>query len=613
MADIYVSSQGDDTTGDGSYDLPYETLKKGHDESSTGDHIWLADANGVFAEDWGNGAIQWAKQGVFLSSLYNNAPCTVRGLTSSSISFGFANAGDQTGSCFTDLIMTTCATNNSRILGTTGSTSHEIKNLTLSNVRFEVLHDISSSSFYMVQVGGSGQHTGWKFQNCTFDSSPRQLSGLYANRDNWSVRDCNFNIMDTGSGSTYAVRMGASCKKMSVTNCRIIAPYGFLQSTTNTASDCELKIANCQFSTREAAVNISGTPFGDPGTFKFQMDDCKMNSLGIGYAVRGHNVNFTVTNCIGSSKNPVFGFPSDGTDNSGNKFSNCSGTIKNCSGNVNVDDVGHGMLIGEGGLGVVVTECQFSADLSGYACIVKGRNNIISFNNFSGGKQQCVYLKGAVDCEVFGNRIYYTESTNSAGGALSFGNEDSQLVSGCVITDNIFSVTDGKVFDIPNTGSDNTSLVDYNVYNVLGNGEWGIVDGTTVNSLSEVRSAWNLADNDENSRERRLAYKETPSDAEILANQTQMLSDLNTIDQEIGDLQTDLTTLIADTTAISAVTIKVDTMLTQDGAVYQYTANSLENAPSGGSTDLSQVLSNQTVINDGVKKASLFIPHTQNL
>ena len=102
----------------------------------------------------------------------------------------------------------------------------------------------------------------------------------------------------------------------------------------------------------------------------------------------------------------------------------------------------------------------------------------------------------------------------------------------------------------------------------------------------------------------------------------------------------ELSTVSTNLTDVKAVTEKLDTTMILDGAVYQFTVNALENAPSGGgdsaadiytyfttgtrpdpfkadisvvATDVTQVLANQTIINDGVKKASLFIPHTQNL
>ena len=67
----------------------------------------------------------------------------------------------------------------------------------------------------------------------------------------------------------------------------------------------------------------------------------------------------------------------------------------------------------------------------------------------------------------------------------------------------------------------------------------------------------------------------------------------------------------ADVTAIKVVTDKVDTALVQDGAVYQYTVNALENAPSGGGG--SATLANQQQILADIAALNDFDPATDTV
>lgn len=69
-----------------------------------------------------------------------------------------------------------------------------------------------------------------------------------------------------------------------------------------------------------------------------------------------------------------------------------------------------------------------------------------------------------------------------------------------------------------------------------------------------------------------------PDNAGIASNGA-AISALNNFDPS-SDVVT--TSSVSDVTAIKGVTDKLDTALAQDGSVYQYTVNALENAPSGG-------------------------------
>ena len=207
MADLYVSSLGSDA-GAGTYADPYLTLKYAHDNASANDHIWLADAGGVFAEDWGSGYILWTTDAIKLSSYFPDAPCTIQGLTGT---FSVRLGGSLTDVEFTNLnIATGAAANTSLLMISTGTASSGIS---CRGVNFLVKHDIASSS-YVVNASGGGAHTGWEFQDCTVDSLGRACNGIYATQDDWEI--INTTIKTALDGSGYGIRQGASCGNLTV-------------------------------------------------------------------------------------------------------------------------------------------------------------------------------------------------------------------------------------------------------------------------------------------------------------------------------------------------------------------------------------------------------------
>ena len=151
MADFYVSSLGSDSA-DGSYDSPWLTVKHAHDTVSAGDHIWLADDGGVFREDWGSGYIMWNKADVSISSLFENNPSTLCGVSGSfSLRFGSGASGVS----FSNLNITTGSASNTQLIGC--STSSDVTDIEFVGCNIVVVHDVGTS-MYCVNAGGSGAH-----------------------------------------------------------------------------------------------------------------------------------------------------------------------------------------------------------------------------------------------------------------------------------------------------------------------------------------------------------------------------------------------------------------------------------------------------------------------
>ena len=519
MANLYVSSLGNDTTGDGSFNSPYLTIKKAHDEASSGDHVWLADADGEFSEDWGSGYPQWTADGVYLSSLFDDAKCSVTGVSGT---FGFRLGGGLSDVKFSNVIFTTSGSAVTAIFGI--STSTATTGVQCTACRFKLSHRPSSTNGYLVTAGGSGAHTGWKFEGCEFDGSNAVYNGINAKDSDWEITDCEINLKSGGS-TRYAIRQLAGNTSLLVRSTKVTGDYGLLQ--TEGTADGMTRIVDCEFNCKTAAVTISGTT---TGIHNLQMDGCSVDCVGSGVMIAGDNVDFSVSNSTSTAGNPSWGLPTDGA------YTNVTGSAHNITANCKLSATNHAILLGAGADGVFLSHCKSIADLGGYSIVIKGSNHVIQDCQFTGGGYECVYFKGVSNSKFTDNTITYQNNTNT-GAAIGFAQQDSTVPSGNRIEDNTVSVTGANLFGIESADDDGTNVVDFNVYNVIGGGAWGKVDGTTCSSLTDVRAAWTLTTNDDNSGEYRLPAAGGGGDA-TAANQTSILS-------AISGVQTDTTAIIS--------------------------------------------------------------------
>jgi hypothetical protein len=110
-----------------------------------------------------------------------------------------------------------------------------------------------------------------------------------------------------------------------------------------------------------------------------------------------------------------------------------------------------------------------------------------------------------------------------------------------------------------------------------------------------------------------------PDNAGIAANGTAItaLNDFNPATDTVatvGSVTNAVTTANAsDVTAIKGVTDKLDTALVLDGAVYQYTVNALENAPSGGGGGGDATLAKQNTIISDIAALNDFNPSSDTV
>ena len=176
---------------------------------------------------------------------------------------------------------------------------------------------------------------------------------------------------------------------------------------------------------------------------------------------------------------------------------------------------GHGAVVGAGSDGVVFvgnTVIGGNNSSVGQGLVIKEAANAhIEGNDVRGGYLSGLYLKGAYGCTVVGNTIH---NAYAASAALRVGvnNDSGQVAHDNTVRRNRFIVAAGTALDFGNATHDSGgSVVDENVYTLLGAATLGAVRGTTVATLTALRAAWSGYDRRNNDRNSRIGQGHVPS------------------------------------------------------------------------------------------------------
>jgi hypothetical protein len=163
---------------------------------------------------------------------------------------------------------------------------------------------------------------------------------------------------------------------------------------------------------------------------------------------------------------------------------------------INTGGSGHAILIGPDGENATVRNNVFDARNGGaYGMVMKGRACTVSDNIMYAGSIFGLLIKGGRECVFNRNTIYGGTDTNTLA-SLVFGLEDATSPNNFLPTDNevtgnTFVVTNNRLYNlITNLTIGTGNEVDRNTYQVSGSGTWGVLFGTTVNSLADVRAQW---------------------------------------------------------------------------------------------------------------------------
>jgi hypothetical protein len=151
---------------------------------------------------------------------------------------------------------------------------------------------------------------------------------------------------------------------------------------------------------------------------------------------------------------------------------------------------GHGLLVGANGENITLRYNHVDASGGGsYALVQKGKNNLAEENVFIGGANNAMYVKGGDGCVLRRNVAYQTIPT--VAGALDFARgSNGELNQNNSVTQNIFYISDSRLFSFTIGDVDPGNVIDDNTYIISGAGIWGSMFGTAVSSLADVQAQW---------------------------------------------------------------------------------------------------------------------------
>lgn len=343
---------------------------------------------------------------------------------------------------------------------------------------------LASSAWYIIGLGSPTSVTNLTFTDCDLlGSGP--VAGAFLNNCN-GVQFIRTRIRCGTTGTaTFAVRAQPTCQNLSFNDCELTGTIAFNQSAALSQAT-RYSFTKTKFFGRTFAALFSGGSSGNLLTLV--LDDCDgLSSLtGQGFVAQSF-VNATVTNCRSNAGNQAFAFPGDGA------YSNCTAAIDNCTGTAHDPSAGHGILIGDGGVNCIVTNCTANGRAGLFGIVLKGTGHYVAGNTIYGGSLDAVYLKGCASSVVRTNKI-----VQSVAGGYAIEVIDQVIDStNNLIANNEVTCTNGFAL-LVEAGVGAGNVFDANEYIVRGSGQWGSVLGTSVTSLATLRSAWSSynADND---------------------------------------------------------------------------------------------------------------------
>jgi len=476
--DLHVSKSGNDTTGDGSYALPYLTIGKAVSvvSSAGGKTIWVNA--GTYAEN--NAALGYL---TFATKAYD-APLVIRSKPGDSVTLTNASGSMVirfNGVCnriiFHGLNIVSAA--GSTTLATVNSGSNAANNVEFRECTFA---DASSNTFGMF-FQGTSVSSGVAIKRCAF-SSAGNFAQYFTNCS--GLRLIGNSYSSTGSGGGHALRLLQISGNCFVNENTIAQPN---QLTTSRGIYQESALAAA------TVLTVKRNTVTSPG----RMIDLTGGATGISVAIyceqnvlsggRGIELSGGVqgsrcsSNRVTASGSVGIGWPTDSGSSLIASDSEIDGNEILATG-----AVGHGLLIGVNSESAVVRGNISDARPGGtYGLVLKGDAHTVEGNTFYGGNFQAVYLKGATDCLVQNNSI---NQTISGGQAIDFADDGVIEAANNEITDNDITVTDGVLYGFVAADIGAGNVVDGNRITVSGSGAWGSMFGAFVGSLAAVRASW---------------------------------------------------------------------------------------------------------------------------
>lgn len=370
-------------------------------------------------------------------------------------------------------------------------------NGTCNNIRFRNL-EIKSTAAVLSFVFGNSALTNFELVECTFTDTNSRTSAVNlsnASNSGIAIKRCTF-VGNAGFATTVTTCansriIGNSYTGVAAANNLTVSGTSTVNS--NTGSLTSIAIAggatgNTHTIRANSVRNIvhTGGGVGTESTLTIERNTVTAGSGVRGIAISGYTTGGKCnSNTITSAGDTALGWPIDGGT------SVCTGHEINNNLITNTGTNGHALLVSTGSTSVTVSGNTSNASGGGaYGLVLKGTNNTVTSNTFTGGTANGILLKDCSGCVVTGNTI------NSGGGgsaiALEF-NGSTLNPTNCTVTGNTFYVTTGSLYNQALAEIGTGNIVNSNQYSVSGSATWGSLLGLSVSSLAQVQARWAAA------------------------------------------------------------------------------------------------------------------------
>jgi parallel beta-helix repeat protein len=367
-------------------------------------------------------------------------------------------------------------------------------NGTCNNIRFRNL-EIQSTAAALGFVFGNSALTNFELIECTFRDTNSRTSAINlsnASNSGISVKRCtligNAAFATTVTLSANTKIVGNNCTGVAVAQSITVSGSATVNSNTGSLTSIAINggaTGNTHTVKANSVRNIvhTGGGVGTESTLVLERNTVTADTGIRGIAISGYTTGGRCnSNTVASAGDTGIGWPIDGVT------SVCTGhTVANNS-ITNTGTNGHALLLSTGATSATVTGNTTNATGGGsYGLVLKGTNNTVTANTFTGGTANGILLKDCSGCVVTSNTI------NSGGGgsaiALEF-NGSSLNPTNCTVTGNTFNVTTGTLYNqlLAEIGTGN--IVNNNRYLITGTATWGSLFSSSVSSLADVQARW---------------------------------------------------------------------------------------------------------------------------
>lgn len=483
MANYYVRTDGNDTTGDGSTGTPWATLTKALGATGVptpgGHTLWVG--SGTYAEnDYLTIGRFFLAEVIVRSESGNPADVIIRGSSNATYNT-FIQSNNLT---IRDVTLARrVATNASAVR------IHSGVNLKFINCIIQPTTSADTNVLFDASVQNTYTMSGVTFQDCVFNATAGRSLNLVCNATSTMtgivVQNC------TMTAGTYAIYASLNIGTISIAGGTYAATsnyalyarqVGALTITGGTfTSSANAAIVVDPNAVAMSAVTISGATVTAPAS--------------TGLSLTGPITALAISGGTYSAAAAI----SIGVDGVGTAA--IAGTVSG----VNVaSTTSHNLLIGGGCDGITVNSCTLSGGDN--TLVLKECTNVTVTNNTLSGNGVGINCKGATSLTITNNRLTYTTTAGYAFQVQADTTPDPDVkCQNVTFIHNTITVSNAADALLWGDDDDDAGggVCDYNVYRIIPNGVWGSVRGTTVSSLAELRAAWDTYENpgnDEHSR-----------------------------------------------------------------------------------------------------------------